>query len=91
MRRYLLIASLAAIAFSVTAPGSQAATHRRAIAPPASGEIQDRYCLQGTGYGYPGNCEYSTFEQCHASASGQDAGCGINPMYGYARQRPSFN
>ena len=42
-----------------------------------------RYCLQGAGWGYPGNCQFRTFAQCRASASGTNAGCGINPRYAY--------
>ncbi|CCE08392.1 conserved exported hypothetical protein [Bradyrhizobium sp. STM 3843] len=48
---------------------------------------QDRYCLQGRIWGYPGNCQFSTYRQCLASASGTEAGCGINPAYAYARPR----
>ena len=40
-----------------------------------------RYCLQGAGWGYPGNCQFRTFAQCRATASGTNAGCGINPRY----------
>ncbi|MGJ5090458.1 DUF3551 domain-containing protein [Bradyrhizobium oligotrophicum] len=75
MRR-LLLASLSATAvlasFAAISPASAA---------------QDRYCLQGRIWGYPGNCQFSTYRQCLASASGTDAGCGINPAYAYARQR----
>jgi Protein of unknown function (DUF3551) len=46
---------------------------------------QDRYCLQGRQWGYPGNCQFSSYAQCMATASGTDAYCGINPQY--ARQR----
>jgi hypothetical protein len=49
--------------------------------------VAARYCLQGAGWGYPGNCQFSTFRQCEASASGTNAGCGINPRYAFARQR----
>jgi hypothetical protein len=49
--------------------------------------IQDRYCLQGRSWGYPGNCQFSTYRQCMATASGTFATCGINPAYAYARQR----
>ena len=91
MRHYLVIAVIAAIAFSVTAPISRAAKHTHRLAnappPPSTSGIQDRYCLQGSGFGYPGNCEFSTFEQCMATASGQDAGCGINPLYAFAPQQ----
>lgn len=56
-----------------------------AIATPAA--AQDRYCLQGRNWGYPGNCAFATFAQCMATASGTNAFCGINPRYAYARQR----
>ncbi len=75
MRR-LIFASLSAAAlvagFAATSPASAA---------------QDRYCLQGRIWGYPGNCQFSTYRQCLAAASGTEAGCGINPAYAFARQR----
>jgi len=49
--------------------------------------IQDRYCLQGRSWGYPGNCQFSTYRQCMATASGTFATCGINPAYAYARHQ----
>jgi hypothetical protein len=56
------------------------------MAPAAAAEArQDRYCLQGRNSGYPGNCAFSSYEQCLATASGTDDGCGINPMTAYAR------
>lgn len=79
MRR-LLFASLSATAvlagFAALSPASAA---------------QDRYCLQGRIWGYPGNCQFSTYRQCQATASGTDAGCGINPAYAYARQRGGYS
>ena len=54
-------------------------------AVPAS--AQDRYCLQGRQWGYPGNCAFATYAQCIATASGTESWCGINPRYAYARQR----
>jgi hypothetical protein len=30
--------------------------------------------------GYPGNCQFSSYAQCMATASGTDAYCGINPQ-----------
>jgi Protein of unknown function (DUF3551) len=50
---------------------------------PAS--AQDRYCLQGRQWGYPGNCAFATYAQCMATASGTESACGINPRYAYAR------
>jgi hypothetical protein len=54
---------------------------------PSTAQIQDRYCLQGRTWGYPGNCQFSSYQQCMATASGTDAYCGINPMRAFARQR----
>jgi hypothetical protein len=44
---------------------------------------QDRYCLQGRIWGYPGNCQFATYQQCMATASGTHAYCGINPRYAF--------
>jgi hypothetical protein len=49
--------------------------------------LQDSYCLQGRVWGYPGNCQFSSYAQCMATASGTDAYCGINPQYAFARQQ----
>ena len=61
----------------------------RQIAAPA-GTVQDTYCLQGRPWGYPGNCQFSSYAQCMATASGTDAYCGINPMYAYGQQRRGY-
>jgi hypothetical protein len=54
---------------------------------PAPAEArQDSYCLQGRIWGYPGNCQFSSYAQCMATASGTDAYCGANPQYLFARQ-----
>ena len=45
------------------------------------------YCLQGRVWGYPGNCQFSSYAQCSATAYGTDAYCGINPRYAFARQQ----
>ena len=55
------------------------------IAPAAA--AQDQYCLQGRRWGYPGNCLFSSYAQCMATANGTDAYCGINPHYAFALQR----
>ncbi len=47
----------------------------------------DRYCLQGRIWGYPGNCQFASYQQCQASASGTNASCGINPRYAYPQQQ----
>jgi hypothetical protein len=56
----------------------------------STAQIQDRYCLQGRSWGYPGNCQFSTYQQCMATASGTDAYCGINPMHAFARQQGGY-
>jgi hypothetical protein len=58
------------------------------LVTPASAE--GRFCLQGRSWGYPGNCQFATYGQCMASASGTFASCGINPRYAYARQRRGY-
>ena len=52
----------------------------------AAPAVAGKYCVQGPNMGYPGDCSYSTYAQCQASASGTIDGCGINPRYAYARQ-----
>jgi hypothetical protein len=47
----------------------------------------ESWCLQGCQWGYPGNCQFSSYAQCMATASGTDAYCGINPQYAFALQR----
>jgi hypothetical protein len=58
------------------------------IAPAAAqARIQDQFCLQGRSWGSPGNCQFSSYRQCMASASGTDSYCGINPRYAFDEQR----
>lgn len=81
MRRLLFAATSAAAL--VTAFGS--------LSPAAAENLeQSRYCLQGKIWGYPGNCQFSSYRQCLATASGTDAGCGINPAYAFAQQRGGY-
>lgn len=48
-----------------------------------------RYCLQGRHWGHPGNCQFSTMQQCRAAASGTSSFCGVNPRYAFAHRRPA--
>src|SRR5260370_30562831 len=64
-----------------------ALTTLASISPAPAEAIQDRYCLQGRSWGYPGNCQFSSYDQCQATADGTDAYCGINPRYAFARHR----
>ena len=49
--------------------------------------VADRYCLQGRRWGFPGNCQFETLQQCRAAASGTHASCGANPRYAFGRSR----
>jgi hypothetical protein len=90
--------SLLALALLVALGGfaNAAAMHHRhkhhhltsrgeALAPPP-----DLYCLQGRIWGYPGNCQFSDYAQCMATASGTDAFCDKNPVYLFAEQRRGY-
>jgi hypothetical protein len=75
--RKLILAVMA-----VTAAG--AAT----LATSAPAAAQDYpWCVQGRGVGYPGDCSYTSYAQCMASASGRLASCGVNPRVAYGQQR----
>jgi hypothetical protein len=37
------------------------------------------YCAQGRSVGIPGECAYTNYAQCMASASGRGLSCNINP------------
>ena len=39
------------------------------------------YCLQGRQWGYPGKCQFTSYQQCLATAYGTDAYCGTNPRF----------
>jgi hypothetical protein len=56
----------------------------------AAQPVQDSYCLQGRQSGYPGNCQFSSFRQCMATASGTAEGCGINPMKANSQPRSGY-
>lgn len=75
------VAVLAAIsALTMIGPAAAAPAPRAEFA-------QDSYCLQGRQSGYPGNCAFSTYRQCQATASGTGEGCGLNPMKVVTAQR----
>jgi hypothetical protein len=77
MRR-LLFAAASAIAL-LTAAGSN----------PAAAQDYP-YCLQGGNWGWPGLCQFWTYQQCGATASGTGSYCGINPRYAFARQPQGY-
>jgi hypothetical protein len=70
--RSLVIAAFAASVFSGLAVSNT----------PAAAQDYP-YCLQGRQQGYPGNCNFTSFQQCKATASGTNAGCAINPRFAF--------
>jgi Protein of unknown function (DUF3551) len=94
--RQLLFAGLSVIGLvAIVVSSSPSLARSRARKPAVAATsispagIQDRYCLQGEQAGYPGNCEFSTYAQCLATASGTGAGCGENLQYLFAEPRRS--
>jgi hypothetical protein len=55
-------------------------------AAPASADYDYPYCLQGEAYGYPGLCQFVSYGQCEATASGTLAYCNVNPRFAYGWQ-----
>jgi hypothetical protein len=87
--RQIVFAGLFAVGLVAISPPGFARVHMPASAFAAASK-PDRYCLQGDGWGYPGDCEFSTYQQCSATASGTTAGCGENPQYLFEEQRRAY-
>ncbi|SFK14606.1 DUF3551 domain-containing protein [Bradyrhizobium sp. cf659] len=84
MSRVVGVPMFAAVALSgLVVAGSPAHGKNRHHSQPQATGIQDRYCLQGRRWGYPGNCLFSTYSQCMATASGTIDSCGLNPTYAF--------
>ena len=47
------------------------------VTPVAASEY--RYCLQGDDFAGAGDCEFASYAQCEAAASGRTASCVANP------------
>jgi hypothetical protein len=45
------------------------------------------WCLQGRGWGVPGDCSYRSYAECMATASGRALYCNINPRVAFGRRR----
>ena len=45
------------------------------------------YCIQGGGWGVPGDCSYRSYAECMAAASGRRVYCNINPRFAFGQQR----
>jgi hypothetical protein len=48
------------------------------------------YCLQGRDWGLPGDCSFTSYQACLATASGRGLTCGVNPRvaFGVGRLEP---
>ena len=86
--RPVLFAGLAAASLVVIAMPISPGLARTRV--PVASQPRDLYCLQGRTWGYPGNCQFSTYDECNASASGTDAYCDVNPQYLFARRQQGY-
>jgi Protein of unknown function (DUF3551) len=52
------------------------------LAPSPAVAVDYPFCITGGEFGGSvGDCSFSTYAQCLASASGRDAGCAANPFF----------
>ena len=76
MRKTILTAvTLSAAAIATMATSSPAAAY------------DYPWCVQGRGVGVPGDCSYSSYDQCMASASGRALYCNVNPRVAFGQQQ----
>src|SRR5438093_4170078 len=74
--RNLMLATAALASAGVT---TLAATYPAAA-------IDYPYCIQGGGWGVPGDCSYRSYAECMAAASGRRVYCNVNPRVAFGRQ-----
>ena len=74
--RNLMLATAALASAGVT---TLAATYPAAA-------IDYAYCIQGGGWGVPGDCSYRSYAECIAAASGRRVYCNVNPRVAFGRQ-----
>jgi hypothetical protein len=76
MRKTILATLFLAAAGAATIAGS---------GPAAA--IDYPYCIQGGGWGVPGDCSYRSYAECMASASGRRVYCNVNPRVAFGQAR----
>ena len=59
------------------------------VGPTPAAAIDYPYCIQGGGWGVPGDCSYRSYAECMASASGRHVYCNVNPRVAFGQQRRS--
>ena len=69
---------------AVLALGSVVAVTTTAPTPAAA--IDYPWCIQGGGWGVPGDCSYRSYAECMATASGRRVYCNVNPRVAFGRQ-----
>ena len=74
MRTLFLALTMSA---TLLATGVTTVAARDRITPVAASEY--RYCLQGDDYAGAGDCEFTSYLQCQATASGRTAYCAATP------------
>ena len=55
--------------------------------PTPAAAVDYPWCVQGRGIGIPGDCSYTSYGQCMASASGRGLYCNVNPRAAFGRER----
>jgi Protein of unknown function (DUF3551) len=92
MRSFLAVGLVVALSASANAATVHHSHKHHHVIPRSAtvGTPSDFYCLQGVIWGYPGNCQFSTYDQCEAAASGTVAYCQENPQYLFAEQRRGY-
>jgi Protein of unknown function (DUF3551) len=55
--------------------------------PTPAAAIDYPWCIQGGGWGVPGDCSYRSYAECMATASGRRVYCNANPRMAFDRQR----
>ena len=56
------------------------------VGPTPAAAIDYPYCIQGGGWGVPGDCSYRSYAECIAAASGRRVYCNVNPRVAFGRQ-----
>ncbi len=56
------------------------------VGPTPAAAIDYPYCIQGGGWGVPGDCSYRSYAECMAAASGRRVYCNVNPRVAFGRQ-----
>jgi len=58
--------------------------------PTPAAAIDYPWCIQGGGWGVPGDCSYRTYAECMAAASGRRVYYNINPRVAFGQRRGRY-